>query len=142
MMHASKTAKGTTILIVDDELNMRNTLSDILSEEGYEVGTAESGEQAIEMCFGKSYDIILMDVRMPGISGVETFRRIRREQAGARIILMTAFSTDELKQTALDEGAIAFLSKPLDIENVLKIISEVKNTAILWLTRRPTLPPR
>jgi DNA-binding NtrC family response regulator len=126
---ASKTE--ATVLIVDDEPNMRTTLADILRNEGYETATAETGEQAIEMCRQRTYDIVLMDVRMPGIDGVEAFREIRREQAGARIILMTAYSLDELKRAALDEGAIAFLPKPLDVENVLNLISEVKNTAIL-----------
>ncbi len=131
MKQKPKTATATTLLIVDDEPNMRITLGEILSEEGYEIATAESGEQALEMCLRKPYDIILMDVRMPGISGVEAFRRIRREQAGARIILMTAYSADELKRAAIDEGAIAFLTKPLEVDSVLKLISDVKNTAIL-----------
>lgn len=121
----------TSILIVDDEPNMRLTLGDILEEEGYEVSVADSGERAIELCRQCVYDVVLMDVRMPGISGVEAFREIRREQVGARVILMTAYSTDELRHIALEEGAIAFLPKPLDIESVLKLISEVKNTAIL-----------
>lgn len=121
----------TSILIVDDEPNMRLTLGDILEEDGYEVDAAETGERAIEMCRERTYDVVLMDVRMPGVSGVEAFREIRREQVGARVILMTAYSTDELKHIALEEGAIAFLPKPLDIESVLKLISEVKNRAIL-----------
>lgn len=125
------TGTKTSVLIVDDEPNMRVTLGDILREEDYEVDTAENGAQAVEMCLKRAYDVILMDVRMPGISGVEAFREIRREQVGARIILMTAYSVNELKREALEEGAVAFLSKPLDVESVLKLISEVKNTAIL-----------
>lgn len=131
MAEGTQTPTTTSILIVDDEVNMRSTLGDILKDEGYEIATAENGEQAVEMCHERVYDVILMDVRMPGINGVEAFRQIRRLQAGAKVILMTAYSLDELKRTALDEGAIAFLPKPLDIESVLKLISEVKNTAIL-----------
>ena len=121
----------TSVLIVDDEPNMRATLGDILSDEGYDVSTVDTGEQAIEMCRARGYDVVLMDVRMPGIGGVEAFREIRRFQTGARVILMSAYSVEELKRMALDEGAIAFLPKPLDIESVLKLISEVKDTAIL-----------
>ena len=119
------------ILVVDDEANMRTTLADILGDEGYEIDTAVDGLSAVEMCEQKSYDVVLLDVRMPGIDGVETFRRIRRHSEAVRVVMMSAYSMDELKRTALDEGAIAFLSKPLDIENVVGLIQDVRETAIL-----------
>jgi DNA-binding NtrC family response regulator len=119
------------ILIVDDEKNMRITLADILEDEGYDVDVFGSGEAAVRMCSSRSYGIVLLDVRMPGIDGVETFRQIRRHQEGVKIIMMSAYSIDELKEAALDEGAIAFLAKPLDVERVIKLIGEVKDTAIL-----------
>lgn len=121
----------TSVLIVDDEKNMRTTLADILAEEGYEVFTAASGEEAVEFCKTQTFDVVLMDVRMPGINGVEAFRQIRRHQEGVRVILMSAYSMDELKEAALDEGAIAFLPKPLDVERVVKLVGEVNDTAIL-----------
>lgn len=124
-------AKKTRVLIVDDEKNMRITLADILEEEGYEVSTADNGNAAVEKCKSSTYDVILMDVRMPGLDGVEAFRQIRRHQEGVRVIMMSAYSLDELKQAALEEGAIAFLSKPLNIEKVLKLIEEVKGRTIL-----------
>jgi len=119
------------ILIVDDEKNMRITLADILQDEGYEVDTAESGEEAVELCSKQAYGIILLDVRMPGMNGVEAFRQIRRHQEGVRVIMMSAYSLDDLKGAALDEGAIAFLSKPLDLEQVVKLVADVNDTAIL-----------
>ena len=119
------------ILVVDDEKNMRITLADILSDEGYEVDTASNSAEAVEMCASFSYDVVLMDVRMPGINGVEAFRQIRRSQEGLRVIMMSAYSLDGLKQEALEEGAIAFLSKPLEIESVIGLIEEQKETTIL-----------
>ena len=119
------------ILIVDDEENMRRTLADILIDEGYQVITAATGEEAVRLCLKDIYRVILMDVRMPGIDGVEAFRQIRRHQEGIRVILMSAYGIKALKEAALDEGAIAFLSKPLDLEKVIDLISEVKETAIL-----------
>jgi two-component system response regulator HydG len=123
--------KPGKILIVDDEENIRKTLADILIDEGYSVSTAATGEEAIELCTRDPHEIILMDVRMPGIGGVEAFRQIRRHNEGVRVILMSAYSVDALKEAALDEGAVAFLSKPLELEKVLSLIEEVKDTAIL-----------
>ena len=131
-MSATKdAAKTDRVLIVDDEKNLRTTLADILRDEGYQVDIAATGEEALDICSKNNYDIVLLDVRMPGIGGVETFRRIRRHQEGVRVILMSAYSVEGLKQAALDEGAIAFLAKPLDLEKVVSLIGEVKNTAIL-----------
>lgn len=126
------TATQTTrILIVDDERNMRNTLADVLEDEGYDVTTAEDGNVAVELCSKNGYDVVLMDVRMPGMNGVDAFRRIRRHQEGVRIVLMSAYDVEGLKQTALEEGVIAFLSKPLDVERVVRLITETHDTAIL-----------
>lgn len=132
MTTATTTQSETiSVLIVDDEKNMRITLSDILIEEGYHVTTASNGEEAVAMCEQHGFDVILMDVRMPGINGVEAFRRIRRHREGVRVIMMSAYSVDDLKQAALDEGAIAFLPKPLDVQKVVQMIGEVRDTAIL-----------
>jgi CheY-like chemotaxis protein len=119
------------VLVVDDEENMRKTLAEILSDEGYEVATAATGEAAVDLCLKNDYRIVLMDVRMPGMDGVEAFRQIRRHQEGVRVILMSAYSVEALKEAALDEGAIAFLSKPLDVERVVHLIDETRDTAIL-----------
>lgn len=119
------------ILVVDDETNMRATLADILSDEGYQIDTAADGLSAVEMCEQQDYDVVLMDVRMPGIDGVEAFRRIRRHDESIRVVMMSAYSMEDLKRAVLDEGAIAFLSKPLDIENVIGLIQDVRETSVL-----------
>lgn len=124
-------AHSSSILIVDDEHSMRETLSDILESRDYTVSTAATGEAAVEMCAKKTYDVVLMDVRMPGLNGVEAFRQIRRHQEGVRVIMMSAYSVDDIKQVALEEGAVAFLEKPLDVEDVIKLIGEVKDASIL-----------
>ncbi|MCH8962879.1 MAG: response regulator [Bacteroidetes bacterium] len=119
------------ILIVDDEPGARETLADLFEDDGYKVATAASGEEAIEMCSEHRYSVILMDVRMPGIDGVEAFRRIRRHQPDVRVIIMTAYSTEELEQQALAEGAIAYLPKPLEISRVTELIGEPPARRIL-----------
>jgi len=130
MPNSNHTQSGS-VLIVDDEKNMRRTLGDILQSEGYRVTAAASGEEAVELCARENYDVVLMDVRMPGINGVEAFRSIRRHQEGVRVILMSAYALEDLREAALDEGAVAFLPKPLDLEQTVKLISEVRDTAIL-----------
>jgi len=120
-----------SVLVVDDEKNMRTTLADILEDEGYEVHVAATGEEAVELCEERRFDVILMDVRMPGIDGVEAFRRIRRHREGLRVIMMSAYSVEELKEAAIAEGAVGFLSKPLDVEKAIKLIGEVNDSAIL-----------
>jgi DNA-binding NtrC family response regulator len=131
MSKAKGATKAERVLIVDDETNMRRTLADILRDEGYEVTTAATGEEAVELCSRGNFGIVLMDVRMPGMDGVEAFRRIRRHQEGVRVILMSAYGLEDLKQAALDEGAVAFLSKPLNLEQAVKLIRDVRDTAIL-----------
>jgi len=128
---SSLATSAKRILIVDDETHMRTTLSDILSDEGFNVDTAADGLTAVAMCESHEYSAVLLDVRVPGIDGVETFRRIRRQHEDLRVVMMSAYGCDDLKQTALGEGAVAFLSKPLDIENVIDLIRDVHDTALL-----------
>jgi len=123
--------KALSTLIVDDHVGMRTTLQDILEDEGYLVSSASSGDEAIELCQENKFDIILMDVRMPGINGVEAFKKIKTISRDSRVIMMSAYSIDEMKLEALKEGAIAFLEKPLDISQVLKLIAEDDNTPVL-----------
>lgn len=131
------------ILIVDDEKNMRLTLADLLREEGYQVETAATGEEAVDRCTRDGgFDAVLLDVRMPGIDGVEAFRRIRRHQPGLRVLMMSAYTVDDLKRAALDEGAIAFLPKPLDVPLVLRLIGETPDTAILVVENDEALAAR
>ena len=106
------------VLIADDEPSMRTTLADILADNGCDVSTAENGLKAVKMCERDDYDVVLMDIRMPGdIDGVEAFRRIRQTRKNVNVILMSAYGRDELKHAALREGAIAFLDKPLGPRN-------------------------
>ena len=114
----------TSILVVDDHSAMRSTLRDILQDEGYEVQSASSGEEAVDVFEGGNFDAVLMDVRMQGINGVEAFRRMKTLSNSVKVILMSACSVDEIKDESLEEGAVAFLPKPLDMENLIDLIGE------------------
>ncbi len=119
------------VLVVDDHHGMLHTLTDILKDEDYQVAAAESGIAAIDLCQQNEFDVILMDVKMPGLNGVETLRRIKDYITNTRVIMMSAYSVDELKQESIQAGAIAFLQKPIDIGAVIKIIEQVKQPLIL-----------
>ena len=110
------------MLVVDDEKNIRVTLADILTDEGFDVTVANSGERAVKLCGKHDFDVILLEVRMRGIDGVEAFRRIRDLGRAVRVIMMSAYSLAETQKEALDAGAIAFLRKPLDVDQLLRLI--------------------
>ena len=131
--------EAASILIVDDEKNLRTTLADILGGEGYEVATADSGEKAVKMFEKRAYDLVLMDVRMPGMDGMEAFRIIRRKRRDAQVVLMSAYSMDHLRRQCLDEGAIAFVRKPLDVENLVKLIRGTREMTVLAVEPEPFL---
>ena len=120
-MNGNSMSRGR-ILVVDDEVNMRTTLADILAYEGFDVATAESGERAVKLCRREAFDTVLMDVRMPGIDGIEATRRIRRMRPDARVIMMSAYSVEQLVEAELRQGIVAFLRKPLDAERLLELL--------------------
>ena len=111
-----------SILVVDDHSAMRATLQDILRDEGYEVQSASSGEEAVDVFQDGHFDAVLMDVRMQGINGVEAFRQMKSVCNEVKVILMSAFSVEELKEESMQEGAVAFLPKPLDMESLIDLI--------------------
>lgn len=121
------------ILVVDDEPNLSETLKDILTEEGYKCLIAENGLSAINLVKHHDINVILLDVCLPDMNGIEVFKQIIEIKPGLRIIFMSAYTVEELKYRALDQGAIAFFEKPIDISQVLQIIRESYNTAILFI---------
>ena len=106
---------GDKVLVVDDELDIRSILSDFLPGEGYQVLLAVNGEEAIDLAKKEIPQVILLDVRMPGIDGVETCRRLKAEEETKFIpvIMITAYTDN--KMDAIDAGADDFVYKPLDL---------------------------
>ncbi|MFB0528256.1 MAG: response regulator [bacterium] len=114
--------KKVNLLIVDDEVETLRTLDDIFEDRGYVVTLAEDGYKAIEFAKKKFFDIILMDVKMPGINGLETFREIKKICPSAVVIMMTGYSVEELLRQAIEEGAYAVIYKPFDMRKLFKTI--------------------
>lgn len=106
------------ILVVDDEPQIRRVLRSTLTSHGYVIIEAKNGEEAIELARKSKPDLILLDVNMPGISGIETCREIRRGSQ-APIIMLTVRSAERDKVLALDAGADDYVTKPFGIEELL-----------------------
>ena len=123
----------TNILVVDDLRSIRLTLGGILEDEGHRVVTVEDGYQAIEAVRKTHFDVIFMDIKMPGINGIQTFREVKKIDPRAAVIMMTAYSVEDLVKEALEEGAYAIVYKPFDIDKIMTIIEELLHEKILIL---------
>lgn len=127
----------TNILVVDDLRSIRLTLGVILEQEGHNVVTVENGYQAIQAVRKAHFEAIFMDIKMPGINGVQTFREIKKIDPKATVIMMTAYSMEDLVKEALEEGAYTVVYKPFDISRIIAIIEEVlKDVLILVVDER------
>ena len=111
------------ILVADDEESHRIMLRAVLQEEGYEVAGAADGPEAIRAVEQEPFDLILLDIRMPGMDGIETLMEIRRISPHVPVLMMTAYASVKTAVDALKAGAFEYLIKPLDIEE-LKILIE------------------
>jgi two-component system response regulator HydG len=120
MLRRSSTLCGSdaklSVLVVDDDPGILETMADILVEKKFLVTIASDGFKAIELVREKHFDAIIMDVRMPGIDGVETFKKMKKIKRVPKTIFMTAYALEDMIQEAKAEGAIAVLIKPIDIE--------------------------
>ena len=114
----------STILLVDDDYQLRQSFAKILSEEGHTVLTASTGEAGIETAKKQKPDLVVMDVCLPGISGLEAFRAIRTIEQNIPVIVMTAFGTTETAIEATKLGAFDYMLKPFDIPAMLSLISQ------------------
>ncbi len=114
------------ILIVDDEETLTFSLyqSFIISKENYEVVTASSGNEAWEKFSEQPFDIVITDITMPGITGIELLKRIKADRPQTHVIIMTAYGSDEKKEEALSSGAYRYVEKPFEIKLMKQIISE------------------
>jgi DNA-binding NtrC family response regulator len=114
-----------TILVVDDNQDLLETFAMILKRRGYQVQTAVNGVSAVNKFKAQNFDVTLMDIVMPEMNGVDAFKKIKEMQPEAPIILMTAYSDEDLIQSAKDEGVRQIIHKPIRIDQLIDLINEV-----------------
>ncbi len=123
------------VLLVDDEKKFLDVLSQRLGTRGVDAETATSGEDALAKMKNRSFDVIILDVMMPGMGGIETLKRIRKENPEVQIIMLTGQGTIDKAVEAMKEGAIEFLEKPADINTLMDKIAKARDRKILLVMK-------
>ena len=121
------------VLLVDDEADFLATLAERLETRGMKVNTATSGEDAVARAEGEGFDLIILDLAMPGIDGLETLKRSKAKQPDAEIIMLTGQGSIRTSIEAMKLGAEDFLQKPVNISELMDKISEAKDKRLLVL---------
>lgn len=117
---------GTQVLLVDDNEEFLDSTKDVLEIEGYQVVTATDGERALSMVETGDFDVILMDIKMPGMNGVEAFVKMKECNPNIKVILFTAYSLQELIRRARKEGVYAIFNKPLEMTKLIRSIEAAR----------------
>jgi len=105
----------TKILIIDDERPIRETLEMFLREKGYDVATSESGEAGLKLIRKNQPDIVILDLRLPGIDGIEVLRIVKQLSPRSMVIVITAYHDKEIYDQAESLGAFGYIVKPIDV---------------------------
>lgn len=121
------------VLLVDDEEDFLKMLAERLESRGLNVTTAASGESALASVEGHEYDLIVLDLAMPGFDGIETLKRIKARQPDAEIIMLSGQGSIRTSIEAMKLGACDFLQKPVDINELMSKIGEAKEKRMLML---------
>ena len=113
------------ILIGDDQTSIRRTMTGIIEDLGCQVVGVEDGYRAIESVKNTIFDLVFLDIKMPGINGIQTFREIKKLRPNSLVVMMTGWEVQEVVDTAVDEGAMFVVFKPIEPEQVIHLIRSV-----------------
>lgn len=116
-------AKKGSVLIVDDEEIMRDVLETLLSAEGYRVDLAKTGEEGIEAYGKRAYDVVLLDVSMPGIGGLRALEELLKNDGEAVVVMITAYATFDTAIAAWERGAFGCIRKPFQNEQITATVA-------------------
>ncbi|AJI25415.1 sporulation initiation phosphotransferase F [Priestia megaterium] len=112
------------ILIVDDQYGIRILLTEVLQKEGYTTFQAANGFQAIDITKEQAPDLVLLDMKIPGMDGIEILKRLKQHDEAIKVIIMTAYGELDMIQEAKDLGALTHFAKPFDIDEIRKVVRE------------------
>ncbi len=115
---------GSSILVVDDEEIMRSFLHDVLSGEGYQVEVAPTGEEAVERFKEKEYDLVITDIKMPGIDGMEVLQEAKRLHPMTEVVVMTGYASLESAVESMKKGAADYITKPFNIDQIRIVVAK------------------
>ncbi len=117
------------ILVVDDEQSICMLLQDVLTRFGHSVTTCQDGATGVDLAGGTTFDLVFLDIRMPGMSGLEALKKLRELQPEATFVMITGFAKDDIIDEALQSGAAACLCKPFSLSQVTKLLEEITSRA-------------
>jgi DNA-binding NtrC family response regulator len=113
------------VLIIEDDEEMRSLLKDFFVEEGFETDSVSNGYDALGMLVKKPFDLVITDIRMPGLTGLDILPRIKKLQPGISIIIITAFGSEEVRRRAYERGATLYLEKPIQFQKLRELIHQM-----------------
>ena len=111
-----------TILVIDDQPGIRRLLTEVLQDEGYNVLTAANGYEGIQVAIDANPKVILMDMKMPGMDGIEALKELKRQGHGDQVIMMTAYGELDMVNEAREAGMRDYITKPFDIMSLCQVI--------------------
>ena len=123
------------VLLVDDEEEFVETLAERMRTRGMEVSTTNSGADALDLVDGEDFDVVVLDLKMPGIDGLEALKRIKGRRPDIQVVLLTGYATVEKGVEAIKHGALEFLEKPVDLASLTEAIHKAKATKMVLVDK-------
>ena len=123
------------VLLVDDEEEFVETLAERMRTRGMDVSTSNSGVNALQLVEDEDFDVVVLDLKMPGIDGLDALKRIKRRRPDIQVVLLTGYATVEKGVEAIKEGALEFLEKPVDLSSLTDAIHKAKATKMVLVEK-------
>lgn len=124
-LEKSKLTQVERILIVDDEEIMRSFLLDVFVDEGYDLDSAANGEEALEKISRNCYQLIITDIRMPGMDGTEVLKKAKEVNPQTEVIIITGYASPQIKQKCQRLGAAYYIAKPFQINQIRALVNKL-----------------
>ena len=125
MKELKKNKSVVRILIIEDDEEMKSLLKDILEEEGYKTESVSNGSEGLQELAKEPFDLVITDIRMPGLTGLDILPIIKKLQPHASVIVITAFGNEEVYRRSFEKGAAGYLEKPIHMDKLKTLVHEM-----------------